>query len=303
MIAAVVLVLGNSSAAFTAVTSQKSFSSPGEAVASLVAAVHANDLSRMAATLGPGSEELVSSGDDAADRVDREKFLKAYERKNSLQEELPGKVPLYIGENDWPMPIPIVKRDTKWVFDAREGKEEILNRRIGGNELYIIGVLHAYLDAQHEYAIKDCGGAGSVEFAQRLVSTEGKHDGLYWEVKGGEDPSPLGPLVAQAAEEGYANENLSPFHGYYFKILKGQGAQANGGAYDYVVRGKMILGFGLVAYPAEYGNSGVMTFIVNQEGVIYQKNLAEETKRVAHAMNVFDPDETWKKVEEPPIQE
>ncbi|MBI4776023.1 MAG: DUF2950 domain-containing protein [Deltaproteobacteria bacterium] len=303
MIAAVVLVLGTSTAAFSEVTSQKSFSSPEEAVASLVAAVHGHDIPGMTAILGPGSEELVSSGDHAADKVNREKFLKAYEQKNRLQEETPGKVTLYIGVNDWPMPIPIVKADAKWAFDAREGREEILNRRIGRNELYIIDVLHAYVDAQHEYATRDREGAGAVEFAERLVSTHGKHDGLYWEVKEGEDPSPLGPLVAQAAEEGYANEDLSPFHGYYFKILKKQGEHANGGAFDYVVQGKMILGFGLVAYPAEYGNSGIMTFIVNQEGVIHQKNLGEDTKDIAQAMDVFDPDASWTRAEQPSKEE
>jgi hypothetical protein len=201
------------------------------------------------------------------------------------------------------MPIPIVKKGTKWVFDIREGKQEILNRRIGRNELRVIDVLHAYVDAQHEYATKDCGGGGAVEFAQVIVSTKGRRDGLYWEEKEGEDQSPLGPFVAQAAKEGYANPDLNPFHGYYFKILKGQGKHAEGGAYNYVVRGKMILGFALVAYPAEYGNSGVMTFIVNQEGVIYQKNLGKETKRKAEAMKVFNPDKTWKKVIEPPAKD
>ena len=158
-------------------------------------------------------------------------------------------------------------------------------------------VLHAYVDAQHEYATKDCMGSGKVEFAQKMISTEGKRDGLYWEVKKGEEESPLGPLVARAAQEGYANADLSPFHGYYFKILKRQGKHAKGGAYNYVVNGKMILGFGLVAYPAEYGNSGIMTFIVNQDGTIYQKNLGKATKRIAEKMEIFDPGNTWKKVE------
>jgi hypothetical protein len=191
-----------------------------------------------------------------------------------------------------------VKADAIWVFDAEQGKQEILNRRIGRNELHVMDVLHAYIDAQHEYASRDCGGGGVVEFAQKLISTQGKRDGLYWDMKKGEKQSPLGPLVARAAKEGYANANLSPFHGYYFKILKSQGKHSQGGAYDYVVKGKMLLGFALVAYPAEYGNSGVMTFIVNQEGIIYEKNLGKDTKRIAEAMKIFDPDKTCKRVKE-----
>jgi len=277
---------------------QKSFTSPDEAVKSLVAAVRADNLKGLLSMLGPGGKELVSSGDDLADRVGREKFLKAYDRKNRLLEKSPEKMILCTGEDDWPMPIPIVKKGTAWVFNTREGKQEILNRRIGRNELHVMDLLHAYVDAQHEYATKNCSGSGSVEFAQRLVSSKGKRDGLYWAAEEGGEQSPLGPLVARAAKEGYANPDLSPFHGYYFRILKGQGRHAKGGAYTYLSRGKMILGFGLVAYPAEYGNSGIMTFIVNQEGVIYQKNLGRETKHRALAMKIFDPDKTWKKVEE-----
>jgi hypothetical protein len=298
IIAAAVLLLGASLAAFAAGTSQRSFTSPEEAVKSLVAAVRADDVKEMMAILGPGSKELVSSGDEMADRVGREKFLKAYDQKTRLEVLSPDKMTLCTGDDDWPMPIPIVKKGTKWVFDIRAGKQEILNRRIGRNELHVMDVIHAYVDAQHEYATKDCRGAGAVEFAQMLVSTEGKRDGLYWEAKEGEEESPLGPLVAQAAKEGYANANLSPFHGYYFRILKGQGKRANGGAYNYVVKGKMILGFALVAYPAEYGNSGIMTFMVSQEGTIYQKNLGKETKRRAEAIKLFNPDKTWRKVEE-----
>ena len=205
---------------------------------------------------------------------------------------------LCIGKDNWPLPIPIVKAGEIWVFDAEQGKQEILNRRIGRNELHVMDVLHAYTDAQHEYASRDCGGCGVVEFAQRLISTQGKRDGLYWEVKKGEKESPLGPLVARAAKEGYADADLSPFHGYYFKILKGQGKHARGGAYDYVVKGKMILGFALVAYPAEYGNSAVMVFIVNQEGIIYEKDLGKDTTRIAEGMKFFNPDKTWKRVKE-----
>ncbi|MEW6571771.1 MAG: DUF2950 domain-containing protein [Nitrospirota bacterium] len=298
LIAAVTILLLAVPASHASLKTQKSFSSPEEAVKSLVAAVRANDTEEMMAILGPGSRELISSGDEVADTTEREKFLDAYDQMNTLQQESRDRMILYVGTDNWPMPIPIVKKGVSWVFGIREGKEEILNRRIGRNELHVIDVLHAYVDAQHEYATKDCIGGGKVEFAQRLISSEGKRDGLYWEAKEGEEESPLGPLVARAAKEGYTNPDLSPFHGYYFKILKGQGKHADGGAYDYMVKGKMILGFALVAYPAEYGNSGIMTFIVNQEGTIYQKNLGTNTKRIAEAMKIFDPDETWKEVEE-----
>ena len=293
---AALLLCGGTLPAVAAGAAQRSFPAPEEAVKALVAAVRANDTKELLAILGPGSRELVFSGDDMADRVGREKFLRAYDEKNRLQENTATRMTLCTGEDDWPMPIPVVKRGSGWVFDARAGKQEILNRRIGRNELQVIDVLHAYVDAQHEYATRDCRGGGAVEFAQVIVSTKGRRDGLYWEAKEGEDQSPLGPFVAQAAKEGYANPNLSPFHGYYFKILKGQGKHAEGGAYNYVVKGKMILGFALIAYPAEYGNSGVMTFIVNQEGIIYQKNLGRNTRQKAEAIRVFDPDKTWKKV-------
>ena len=276
----------------------RSFLSPEKAVTSLVTAVRANDMEEMLAILGAGSRELIFSGDDVADRTGREKFLKAYDRMNNLQKVSADKVTLCIGKDNWPLPIPIVKAGATWVFDAEQGKQEILNRRIGRNELHVMDVLDAYTDAQHEYASRDCGGGGMVEFAQKLISTQGRRDGLYWEVKKGEKESPLGPLVAQAAKEGYADADLSPFHGYYYKILKGQGKHAQGGAYDYVVKGKMLLGFALVAYPSEYGNSGVMTFIVNQEGMIYEKDLGQDTTRMAEEMKIFDPDKSWKMVKE-----
>jgi hypothetical protein len=298
LVAAAMFLLGIALASQAAGMPQKSFTSPEKAVKSLVAAVRANDEKEMLAILGPGSRELISSGDDVADRAGREKFLKAYDQMNTLQQESADKMVLSIGADNWPLPVPIIKKGAKWVFDIRKGKQEILNRRIGRNELRVMDVLHAYVDAQHEYATKDCRGGGKVEFAQRLISTEGKRDGLYWEAKEGEEESPLGPLVAQAAKEGYANADLSPFHGYYFKILKGQGKHADGGAYNYVVKGKMILGFALVAYPAEYGNSGFMTFIVNQEEIIYQKNFGKDAKHRAEAMKIFDPDKTWEKIDE-----
>jgi len=293
-----ILLAGTSPVLYAAQSAQQSFPSPDEAVKALVVAVRANDVKALLSILGPESRALISSGDEAADRTGRDKFLKAFNVANTFQQESADEMTLCVGADSWPMPIPIVKKGSLWMFDVRKGKQEILNRRIGRNELHVIDILNAYVDAQHEYATKDCGRSGKVEFAQRIISSKGKHDGLFWEAKDGEQESPLGPLVAQAAKEGYANPNLQPFHGYYFKILKGQGKHAHGGAYNYVIKGRMILGFAIISYPAEYGNSGVMTFMVNQEGVIFQKNLGRNTKRLAEAMKIFDPDKTWSKAED-----
>jgi hypothetical protein len=211
-----------------------------------------------------------------------------------------------VGKDDWPLPIPIRKKGSAWFFDTKAGKEEMLNRRIGRNELNTIDVLEAYVVAQREYAGKDRDGDGVYPYAQKFWSTPGKKDGLYWEAKEGEEASPFGPLSARAAQEGYKRkgkpEKPSPYYGYYFKILKAQGKNAPGGAYDYVVKGNMIFGFGLVAYPAKYGSSGIMTFIVNQEGVVYQKDLGKGTAKAAGSIKRYDPDPTWKKVEAGPPQ-
>lgn len=289
--------LGWGSGAYAANLHQQGFASADQAVNAFVSAVRAGNEKDMLAILGSEGKELISSGDEVADNNSREKFLAAYDRKNKLEQKSANLMVLHVDDDNWALPIPIVKKGKVWVFDTGKGKKEILKRRVGRNELHVIEVLDAYVDAQQEYATKDCRGAGKVEFAQRLFSSEGKRDGLYWETGEGEQPSPLGPLVAQAAKEGYAKESsLSPFHGYYFKILKGQGKHATGGAYNYVVKGKMLLGFALVAYPAEYGNSGVMTFMVNQEGTIYEKDLGKSSRRIAEAIKTFDPDKSWKPV-------
>jgi hypothetical protein len=294
---AIVLFISASATGSRAAEIQTRFPSPDKAVEALVAATRADDLNSMLAILGPGSKDVISSGDSVADNSSREKFVAAYEKKHSLVAGKAGTMILHIGDDDWPMPIPIVKKGESWRFDIGKGRQEILNRRIGRNELHVIDVIDAYVDAQHEYASKDCRGGGAVEFAQRFISSPGCRDGLFWEAGEGEEQSPLGPLIARAAKEGYtAESNLSPFHGYYFKILKGQGKHAKGGAYKYVVKDKMILGFALVAYPAEYGNSGVMTFVVNQEGVIFEKNLGKNTRRLAEAITAYNPDKSWKKV-------
>ena len=220
---------------------------------------------------------------------------------NKLEKETDSKMTLVVGEEEWPFPIPIVKKGESWLFDTKAGKEELLNRRIGRNELNTIQTCLAYVDAQREYAMKDRDGDGLLAYAQKFWSTKGKKDGLYWEAKEGEEQSPLGLGAARAVREGYTprkpGDKPSPFHGYFYRILKAQGKNAPGGAYDYVVKGKMIGGFALVAYPAEYGASGVMTFIVNHDGVVYEKDLGAETAKIASAMTKFDPDQTWKKAE------
>ncbi|HAM51918.1 MAG TPA: DUF2950 domain-containing protein [Nitrospiraceae bacterium] len=281
---------------------QKTFATPEDAVNALVNALKANNTKELLAVLGPGSESITSSGDEVRDKAGRERFVKDFEEKNSLEKQGDEKVVLHVGSDDFPLPIPIVKKGTTWYFDTKEGKEELLNRRIGGNELNVINSLYAFVDAQREYAAKDRDGNGTMEFAQKFMSREGKHDGLYWDTKEGEEGSPLGPFVARASAMGYGTkgrgEKPLPFQGYYFSILKAQGPHATGGAYDYVAKGKMLLGFAFLAYPAKYGSSGIMSFIVNQEGVVYQKDLGKNTAKVAKAMEKYDPDKTWKKVEE-----
>jgi len=279
---------------------QRRFRSPEDAVQALVTAIRGDDLKSMLAILGPGSKDVISSGDSVADNSGRDKFVISYEQKHSLEAGKAGTMILHIGADDWSMPIPIVRKGNSWGFDIGKGKQEILNRRVGRNELHVIDVIDAYVDAQQEYASRDCSGGGKVEFAQRIISSPGSRDGLYWEAGKGEQQSPLGPLIVQAAKEGYSVEgNLSPFHGYYFKILKGQGKYAKGGSYNYVVKDKMILGFALVAYPVEYGNSGVMTFMVNQEGIIFEKNLGKNSRHLGEAIPVYNPDKSWKKVKSP----
>ena len=281
---------------------QQTFSSPEEAVKALVAAVKADDAMALSAILGPGSEDVVSSGDPVADKVGYEQFINLYKQKNRLEEEGTERVILSIGDEDWPFPIPIIKDAGAWRFATQEGREELLARRIGNNELSVIRVCLAFVDAQREYAFKDRNGDGFREYAQKFMSDTGKQDGLYWKTNEGEEQSPLGPLIAEAQEKGYpvrpAGSEPIPYYGYYYRILKAQGKNAPGGAYDYVVEGKMIGGFALVAYPAQYGSSGVMTFIVNHLGVVYQKDLGMNTDETASAMTSFDPDGSWKKVGE-----
>jgi len=275
------------------------FQSPQEAIAALVSAAKAGDRKSLLTILGRRGNDIVSSGDQVADAEARERFINAYDTKHGVNAESEGKVVLVVGADDFPFPIPLVRKGRgAWAFDTEAGRREILRRRIGRNELATIQACLAYVDAQIEYSEKGHDGASPGIYAQRFLSQAGKKDGLYWPNAQGEETSPLGDLVVAATGEGYKlDSGRAPYHGYYFKILTKQGPEAPGGALDYIVKDKMIGGFALVAYPAEYRNSGVMTFIVSHDGKLYQKDLGKHTAGVAGRMTSFNPDRTWKKVE------
>jgi hypothetical protein len=285
------------SAAASVAFAQEAFKTPDEAASALVSAAKAGDMKALATVLGPDGDAIVSSGDLVADATTRQKFVAAYDVKHAITVEGDNKAIMVIGEEDYPLPIPLVRKDGMWRFDTVAGREEILARRIGKNELDAIQSCLAYVDAQNDYAAKDRTGAGTGVYAQRIVSSPGKKDGLYWPTAQGEEPSPLGELVAEATAQGYRiGGGRAPFHGYYFKVLTKQGAAAPGGELEYVVHDKMIGGFALVAYPAQYRNSGVMTFIVSHSGIVFQKNLGPNTTKLAERMTSFNPDKTWQKV-------
>jgi hypothetical protein len=274
---------------------QATYATPELAVQDMVSALEPLDKDRLHHVFGADSNELVSSGDSVADRIAASRFLERYNQKHELIINADGSRTLEIGDNDWPFPVPIVESEGAWSFDTAAGLEEILNRRIGQNELDTIQTCLAIVDAQREYAIRDPDGDGVHEYAQKFLSTAGMglRDGLFWETTSEEEPSPLGLLVADAATEGYrrgSDNELVPFHGYYYRMLTSQGPHANGGAFDYLVGENMIGGFALVTWPAEHGNSGVMTFIVNYDGAIYQCDLEDSTDRKARSMTLFDPD-------------
>lgn len=277
---------------------QRTYPSPDEAVKDLMAAVKAGDAKAVLAILGAGAKPIISSGDAVSDKAGRERFVKSYEEASKLEPAGDAKVILSTGKDGWPFPIPIVKNAAGWRFDAKAGQEEVLNRRIGRNELAVIQVLQAYVDAQREYYLRNPQGDKLLHYAQRIASTQGKRDGLYFPTKAGEKPSPLGPLVDSARAEGYKKGESGkplPYHGYYYRILKGQGPDASGGAYDYLAQGRMIGGFALVAWPATYGNSGVMTFMVNHDGVVFEKDLGTETAAAVGKIVKFNPDKSWKR--------
>ena len=300
-IATVVAFLCLFQAACTSTLSKENeFKSPSEAVQALVTAVKPDGDKKLLAVLGPEAKELISSGDEVYDREAKQKFLEAFDERNRIEPDGDNFL-LVIGKNDWPYPIPLVKKGDQWFFDTQEGKEEILNRRIGKNELDTIQTMLAIVDAQLEYAMEDHDEDGLREYARKFKSDPGKKNGLFWETQEGEKPSPLGLLVAEARKAGYGEEKStgdpSPYNGYYYRMLTAQGNHAPGGAFNYMVKEKLIGGFAVIAYPAVYGNSGIMTFMVNHEGVVYEKDLGKDTEKIGDESETFDPDPGWKKTQ------
>ena len=277
------------------------FRSPGSAAAALVEAARTDDLKEMTAILGSDAKEIISSGDPVADNNAREEFTRRYDQMHRLAYDDQGRVILYIGSENWPLPIPIVKRGDGWVFDSAAGEEEMLYQRVGKNELFTIDVLEELADAQDEYASREHDASGVAQYAQTIFSSPGKKNGLYWPAKEGEPESPIGPLIADATAQGYQRDpsgRPAPFHGYYYKVLTGQGADAPGGASDYVVDGKMTRGFAFLAYPADYRASGVMTFMIDKAGVVVEKDLGPDTEKLAPAITTFNPDSSWFELQE-----
>ncbi|HSZ55486.1 MAG TPA: DUF2950 domain-containing protein [Tepidisphaeraceae bacterium] len=281
----------------TTVPSARVFDSPEAAVSSLVDALRAHDAAQLSSIFRPDDEEIISSGDPVADQAEIDRFLAAYDAKHYLQSDLGGGVILYVGQQEWPFPVPIIRSGGGYAFDSATGKDEILNRRIGRNELSAEQVCLAIVDAQRDYVTMRPMGGDLPVYARRLVSHPGTKDGLYWPTKDDEPPSPLGPLVAYATEEGYgatrASEEPPPYHGYRYRLLTKQGVHATGGAMDYEVDGQLIGGFAVVAYPADYGNSGITTFITNHDGVVYERDLGPDTEQLARQMTEFDPGPGW----------
>jgi len=279
---------------------QKTFSSAEEASNALVAAASKNDEKAMLEILGPKGKRIVSSGDEAEDNESRATFVMRYREMHRLVKEPDGTTILYIGAHNWPTPIPLMNKGNSWYFDTAAGEREILYRRIGRNESSAIRICQELVTAQKEYAAQHGG-----EYAQKIFSDEGQKNGLYWKAADGEPQSPIGPLVAEAVAEGYAkNQNgaPTPYRGYYFHILERQGKGAPGGAKSFLVNGKMTAGFAFVAYPAEYRSSGVMTFIVGEDGVVHEKDLGKKTEVAAKAMRDYDPGSGWQKAEVPQEQ-
>ena len=294
--AAVGLIMIAAIPAMAAATSQRTFVTPAAAVESLIGAIRADHADELLAILGPKGAKLIHSGDPVADKHGKTRFVAAYDEEHRLESEGDSKATLVVGKDEWPFAIPLVREPIGWRFETKAGVDEILNRRIGRNELSVIATCRAYVTAQREYAAKGLGPGGSADYAPRFMSRAGQRDGLYWPVKPGEDESPLGPLMAAARAAGYSpgrHVKPQPYYGYYFRILTRQGRNAPSGAMNYIVKGHMSGGFALVAYPATYGDSGIMTFIVNQDGIVYQKNLGPATPRISAEITRYDPDQSW----------
>ena len=275
---------------------EKTFGSPGDAALALYNAVKSNDQQAISAIFGSNAGPILHTGDEVADKNMASDFIRRYDQMHRVVMEPDGTVTLYVGADNWPMPIPIVKNNSgAWYFDTESGAKEILYRRVGRNENDAIEVLYTLVNAQKEYAAATHDGDKTKHYALKFVSADGKQDGLYWKTSDNDSPSPIGPLIVSAAGEGYSLKQgqATPFHGYYYRILTKQGPAAKGGAKDYLVNGQLTRGFAFVAYPSEYRNSGVMTFIVNQDGVVYEKDLGQDTAKTASAMTDFNPDQGW----------
>ena len=276
-----------------------SFNTPQDAVDALVTALQQDDTAELAKLLGPEVDDLLSSGDPVQDKASRQQFLDLYKAKHSLSDEGNDTMVLVVGDDDWPFPIPVVKHKDKWRLDGQAGADELVYRRVGANELGAIAVSHGFVDAQKEYASQGRDDDPPGIYALKLMSDEGMHNGLYWPTAEGEEPSPAGPFLASATGQGYSfGAERVPYHGYYYRLLYKQGANAQGGAMEYFADGVMTQGFALVAWPADYGASGVQTFVVNQDGVVYQKDLGEDTADAVQAIESFDPDASWTAVAE-----
>lgn len=275
------------------------FDTPEAAVEALAKAVAESDLAKLRSIFGPGGDALVEWGDEVAEAKDRAAFTQMYEAKNQLVDGADGEKVLEIGADDWPLPAPLFERDGNWLFDGAEGADELAYRRIGRNELGAIAVVRGFVDAQYEYASKRRDGNLAGLFAPFLISDPGRQNGLYWPTKENEPRSPAGPFVAAAAGEGYrraASGEPTPYHGYFYRMLYAQGPDAEGGAKEYFVAGRMVGGFGLLAWPAEYGASGIQTFIVNHDGVVYEKDFGDDTAALVNDIRSFNPDATWARV-------
>jgi Protein of unknown function (DUF2950) len=273
--------------------SPRTFTTPQEAAAVLIKAASDYDVSALLQIFGADGEDIISTADPVADKNRATQFAALAQTKHSIKTYKSNKAILVIGDDDWPFPVPLVKKAGKWSFDSKAGRNEILYRRIGANELNVIQICRGYVEAQVEYASAPHEGSTTPQYAQKIISSPGKQDGLYWENADGTPGGPISEKVAKAIQEGYSVDKRSAYHGYYFKILKGQGPAAPLGRLDYVIQGAMIGGFALIAAPAEYGVTGVKTFIVSNDGVVYQKDLGPDTLNVAKQIELFNPDKTW----------
>jgi hypothetical protein len=295
-----VLLLLTSAMCLAQSNNEKTFASPGDAVLAFYNAAKSNDTQAMNAIFGSNAQKILNTGDAVADKNAVTNFVRRYDQMHRVVQEPDGAVTLYIGADNWPAPIPLVKNSSgRWYFDTEAGMKEILYRRVGTNENDAITTLHTLAEAQREYASQMHDGSKTKAYALKFISTAGKQDGLYWKSDDNQPASPIGPLIADASSQGYTAEQgkATPFHGYYFRILTKQGPAAKGGARDYMVNGQLAKGFAFVAYPAEYRNSGVMTFIVNQDGTVYEKDLGDDTQKVGAEMTDYNPDSSWKRVD------